>query len=80
MHLIFFFSIDEIPGDYVKNIATISIADYIEHKISGTPNILPMPQPEYFEAIERPGRIDKVLTPELQIKLERAKEFLNEID
>ena len=58
----------------------ISIADIIEHKISGTPNILPIPQHEYYETIGLPVRLEKILTPELRIKLERAKDFLNEID
>ncbi len=75
-----FFPIGEVPEDYRKNVASISIADSIEHRITVTSNILPKPQPEYFEIVGLPPSIGKLITPELQIKLERAKEFLNEID
>ncbi|MBN1293873.1 MAG: HDOD domain-containing protein [Candidatus Latescibacteria bacterium] len=75
-----FFPIEDIPEDYRESVAIISIADMIEHKISGTPNMLNDPDHLYFEAVGLPSRLEKILTPALQIKLENAKSFLNEIE
>ena len=74
-----FFSIDELPEEYVRDIAVVSIADQIINTLEGETILLPQPPPEYFDIIGLKPPVGNLITSELKAKLEKAKQFLTYI-
>jgi len=68
-----FFSIDTIHEHYRKDVAFISIADYIIHTLSHSKNINPKPDLSYFEIADLPSDLDNLIVSPLKKKI---KEFL----
>jgi len=77
-HFPSFFDVSELPQEYIKEIAVISISDYLVNVYSETPNILPMPAPELFEIIGLKPSPEEILTPEVVAKLDKAKSFMGD--
>ncbi|MFC1552637.1 HDOD domain-containing protein, partial [Candidatus Latescibacterota bacterium] len=75
-----FFDMSEVPQEYVKEIAAISISDYLVNVYSETLNILPMPAPGFFEIIGLKPSPDDILSPEVVAKLDKAKNFMGFVE
>ncbi len=76
-HFPSFFSQNEIPAEYKKEISAISISDIIANKFSNEKNILPEPPPYFFNLLGFNPPIESIITEELKKKLEIAKEFVS---
>ena len=74
-----FFPITEIPEKYRKDIALVSIADFITNTLLESPTIAPQPDPSYFELLRLPSETSKLITPELRQKFKRVNEFIRDI-
>ena len=72
-----FFPMEEIPEEYRYDVAVTSISDYAVNMLEErTP--LPLPGEEFFRVAGIPS-IDTLLTPAIKMKLEFAKNFLDEL-
>jgi len=74
-----FFDIIKIPAEYSdfeEEISVICISDLIARKFSEKSFNLPEPHPHFFEILGYEPPLENIFTPELQEKLEKAREFL----
>jgi len=71
-----FWDIESIPLDYAKDIATICISDLIVNYIQAKKNLLPEPEPEFFELIELRPPLENLVTTSLRQTIDNATEFL----
>ena len=72
-----FFGVQEINSQYVEDISIICISDLIVNHFTGTETFIPEPHEHFFNIIGLSPPIEKTLSPKLNTKLEKAKEFLN---
>ena len=74
-----FFEKSEIPAEYSEfemEISAICISDLIARMFSEKSLNLPEPHPHFFEILGVKPPLENIFTPELQKKLEKAKEFV----
>ena len=74
-----FYPMTEIPEKYRRDVALVSIADFITNTLIESPTIAPLPDPSYFELLGLPSDTGKLITPELRQKFKRVNEFIREI-
>ncbi len=71
-----FWGSDSIPSEYIKDVAMISISDFIIHLIVGKTKQLPEPAPEYFDILGLTYPVDTIITDALHVKIVKAREFI----
>ncbi len=71
-----FFPIDDVPGGLVKEVAVISVSDYLVNLYTGQKNMLPEPGEAFLDVLMIDSPLNEMLTPELTDKLDKAKQFL----
>lgn len=74
-----YFGVKEINEEYIEDISLICISDLIVNHFTGTESYIPEPHKHFFDIIGFSPPIENTLSPELNTKLEKAKEFLNMI-
>ena len=74
-----FFGRTEIPSEYEEDISIICISDLIVRKFSENRLNLPEPHHHFFEILGFEPPLDNILNPELQGKLEQAREFVKRL-
>ncbi len=74
-----FWEIDNIPPEYLKDVVTICISDFIVRHLDGKSKQLPEPAPEYFDILDLTLPLDNIITTKLLEKIEDAKDFVSNI-
>ena len=72
-----YFSKDSINSDFIEDIAIICISDSIVNRISGVNKYLREPAPFCFEVLGINPSLEDIITPELETKIEKAREQAN---
>lgn len=72
-----FYGISEIPSDYLEDITSICIADLVVNQMSHPGMKLKYPHPVFFSTIGIDPNIQNFLTPELERKLIKARNMLD---
>lgn len=73
-----FYGLNEIPREYLEEIATISIADLLVNRYMGTDE-LPLPHPHFFELLGFEPSLEQMLTEERRAVLDNACKFVSEL-
>jgi len=74
-----FFPPETIPGEYLRDVATVSVSDAIVNRMSGKDNV-PEPAAEYFEIVGLTPPIDECITGEIKEKLDDAMNFMSAVE
>ena len=72
-----FFAKDVVPSHIAKDVAVVSVSDYLVNLYTGQRNLLPEPSPEFLRLLGITQSLKDMLTPELRVKLDKANEFLS---
>ena len=72
-----FFSKDDIPAEFIDDVAIISISDFIVNKVYNENVLLEEPPSYYFELLGLTPPLESVITEELKSKLFAAEEYAN---
>ena len=72
-----FWSLDSIPPEYIEDVATICISDFIVNHLCGKTRQPPEPAPEYFDILGLTSPTDTIVTMKLKERIEEAKEFVH---
>jgi len=74
-----YWNITSINEKYTKDIALISISDFIVNKINKSNKNLKLPDKEYFQVLNINVLIDSLITENLKKRLILAREFIKEL-
>jgi len=75
-----FFGINDIPEEYIEDVAIVCISDLIVNRFEHPENPLKYPHPRFYELLGLDPDIDRAVTPELSRRLDRAGRFLNGLE
>lgn len=78
-HFPSFFGVNDINSEYIEDISSICLADFIVNRIAGRQEDLCEPHPYFFEILNLESPVDNLITEDMKSKLSAASENIDNL-